>query len=120
MPASSVTKRRRQGQAAVETMIMAFTIAVILVSMFHLFTVTWATQNAHIRAREAVLHDTTNLDAGRLGYTTPQSSPWSNADNNYEIADPSNVIFWTAGANDTTRDDLIGPQDVRVTWTITE
>ena len=56
---------------------MAFTIAVILVSMFHLFTVTWATQNAHIRAREAVLHDTTNLDAGRLGYTTPQSSPWS-------------------------------------------
>ena len=99
---------------------MAFTIAVILVAMFHLFTVTWATQNAHIRAREAVFHDSAYLSGTRLSYTTPQASPWSDADNNYQIADPNSVIFWTAQAHDTTRDDLIGPQNVQVSWTITE
>ena len=99
---------------------MAFTVAVVLVSMFHLFTVTWATQNAHIRAREALLHDTTNLVGPRLDYTDPSSSPWSDADNNYEIANPNNTIFWSAGAHDTTRDDLVGSQDIRVTWVITE
>ncbi len=99
---------------------MAFTIAVVLVAMFHLFTVTWASQNAHIRAREALLHDTTNLSGTRLSYTDPSSSPWSTADNNYQIAAPNQPIFWSAGAHDTTRDDLIGPQDVQVTLVITE
>ena len=48
--------RHRRGQSAVETLIALPVVILVLVAMVQLWSLTWATQNAHLRAREAVLH----------------------------------------------------------------
>jgi len=121
------THRRRRGQSAVETMLLATMICTMLVGMLHLFQVTWATQNAHIRAREAVMHDTTYLDnhAPRANSVSVGSTPWDGE--NYKKAGYSGVepvgvavpYTFTATATDATRNDSFGRQQFEVTATIT-
>lgn len=121
MRSSSVTKLHpRSGQAAVETMMMAWIIAVILVSMYHLFTVTWATSNAHMRAREAALHGDAYLSGVRTTYTRSVRSPFLPSVGNYRKAEPGTSINFQGLAWDTTRDDLIGSQAVSVSVSISE
>ena len=125
---SSCIKRRRarSAQAAVEIMLLAFMVTVILVSMFHLFTVTWANQNAHMRAREALLHDTTYLSQvgdGRASFASGGSGLWGGS--NYNVATHGYPaarvpIDYRASANDTTPDDIIGSQTIQVATAITE
>jgi hypothetical protein len=110
--------RPRRGQAAVETMMLAFMVMVILMCMFHLFTVTWASQNAHIRAREALLHGHTYMQGDRVSYSQANNELFDG--NNYTKADRNGTIDFTAGASDQTRDDFIGAKDINITATITE
>ena len=48
---------RQRGQSAVETMFMIPLLVLVFMGMYELFTITFAAQNAHIRAREYVLHN---------------------------------------------------------------
>ncbi len=124
---------RRKGQSGVETMMLATMLVTILMAMMHLFEVTWATQNSHIRAREAVLHDLHYLsnhsprDGGVVVAKTPGES--SGGAFNYKKAgvDPgSNVpqgvsglsMDFEATAKDRTRDDAFGSQEIEVTAVI--
>ncbi len=122
-------QRSRRGQSAVETMLLATMICTMLIGMLHLFQVTWATQNAHIRAREAVMHGTTYLDnhAPRADYVSVGSTPWDDSELNYKKAGyagsrPGGVdvaYTFTAEATDATRNDSFGQQQIEVTATIT-
>ncbi len=47
----------QRGQSAVETMFMIPLLILVFMGMYELFTITFAAQNAHIRAREYVLHN---------------------------------------------------------------
>jgi hypothetical protein len=115
-------------------MLLATMICTMLIGMLHLFQVTWATQNAHIRAREAVMHGTTYLEnyAPRddSDYVKVVSTPWDGQ--NYKKAGytdegqpgsfPGGVdtpYKFTAQATDATRDDSFGQQKIKVTATIT-
>ncbi|MCB9796205.1 MAG: hypothetical protein H6741_26210 [Alphaproteobacteria bacterium] len=116
MPRASVTERRRGAQAAVETMMMAFLVTVVLVAMYHLFTVTWASQNAHLRAREMILHGDAYLSGVRTNYVEQRSTylPFDTDPGvlNYKLAAPGGSLNFRTRAWDTTRDDLIGSQSI--------
>ena len=112
------TTRRRRGQAAVETMLLTFTVMLVLLGLVHLFSVTWASQNAHIRAREAVFHGDAYLDVSN-GYTEPSTAPFSASlpgpGGNYTVASGYEVDFaFTASANDESRDDYFEAQSIEV------
>ena len=113
--------RRRQGQAAVETMLLAFLVMMILMSLVHLFTVTGASENAHIRAREGVMHGTGYLvgDRADIAYTTVSSAPFDSMTENYsaicnDYTCPITPYRFTATATDTTPDDFFGSQTIFV------
>ncbi len=64
--ATKVRSPRQGGQSAVETMFMIPLLLLVFMGMYELFTITFAAQNAHIRAREYVLHNGQyTLDARR-------------------------------------------------------
>ncbi len=116
----SGTKCRR-GQAAVETMLLAFMIMMILMSLVHLFTVTWASENAHIRAREGVMHGTDYLTGDRadIAYTSVSSAPFDSMTGNYsaicsDYTCPITPFRFTATATDSTPDDFFGSQTISV------
>jgi len=114
--------RRRSGQAAVETMLLAFLVMLILMSLVHLFTVTWASENAHIRAREGVMHGTGYLvgDRADVAYTTVISAPFDSMTGNYtalcqDYVCPITPYRFSAIATDTTPShDLFGSQSITV------
>jgi Flp pilus assembly protein TadG len=121
----SIIKKRR-GQAAVETMLLTFMVMVVLLGVVHLFSLTWASQNAHIRAREAAFHG----DAFQQGrgadsaFTQPGSAPFSTSmpgpGGNYTVAEDSITSFnFSATASDQSRNDLFGSQAIQVTARIT-
>ena len=122
----SITKRRR-GQAAVETMLLTFMVMVVLLGVVHLFSLTWASQNAHIRAREAAFHGDAYLTGAKADsqFTQPGSAPFDPAlpgpsGGNYSVAEDSITPFqFSATATDESRDDLFGSQQIEVTATIT-
>ncbi len=118
MSTSSATERpgrlRRRGQAAVETMMLAFMVAVIVVATFHLWKVTWASQNAHIRAREAVLHGTTYMSGPKAAATSGGGQIFDGS--NYRKAEWGQPISFAASADDT----IDSNTQIAVTATITE
>lgn len=99
---------------------MAWIIAILLVSMYHLFTVTWASANAHMRARESALHGDAYLRGARTGYTRTVRSPFLPSVGNYRKAEPGMTINFQGLAWDTTRDDLIGSESLQVSVSIAE
>jgi hypothetical protein len=112
---------KRRGQAAVETMLLAFLVMMILMSLVHLFTVTWASENAHIRAREGVMHGTSFLvgDRADIAYTSVSSSPFDSMTENYsalcnDYSCPITPYRFTATASDTTPDGFFGSQAISV------
>lgn len=113
---ASITKpRRRRGQAAIETMLLAFLVMMVLLGMVQLFTLTWGSQNAHIRAREAVFHGDAYLEGTRASsqYTQPGSAPFSTSlagpGGNYTVAEDELVpLDFSATAVDQSREDLFG------------
>ncbi len=93
---------------------LAFMVAVIVVATFHLWKVTWASQNAHIRAREAVLHGTTYMSGPKAGATSGGGQIFDG--NNYRKAEWGQSINFTASADDT----IDSNTQIAVTATITE
>ena len=92
---------------------LTFMCAMVLVAMYQLFQITWGAQNAHIRAREAVLHETTYMSGAGAGYTSPGSTPW--AGSNYQKATYGTPINFSASAN-----DQVGSHAINVTAYIQE
>lgn len=80
---------RRQGQSAVETMLIVPIIAMTIMSMYYLWSITWASQNAHMRAREYVLHGDTYLQ--ERGSDADGSNPFDGT--NYKKADSTDFSF---------------------------
>jgi len=90
-------RRGLRGQSAVETMFMIPIMLLVFMGMYELFTLTFATQNAHIRAREYVLHDGAYISAAPAGEPgTGGNSVFDAGAGNYRIADPSS--WGAAGA----------------------
>ncbi len=89
----------QRGQSAVETMFMIPLLILVFMGMFELFTITFAAQNAHIRAREYVLHNGAYVPASRRP-ASEAGAPASNGTlvtsgnpplfdgSNYIVADP--------------------------------
>ena len=65
-------------------------IMMIFIAMYQLFTITFAAQNAHLRAREYALHEGSYL-GGRLQDTEGNNVNvvWNSTMRNYERADPN-------------------------------
>jgi len=107
-------------------MLLAFMVMVVLLGLVHLFSLTWASQNAHLRAREAAFHGDAYLQGVRAdsAFTQPGSAPFSIAldgpGGNYTVAEESITPFnFSATATDQSRDDLFDSQDIQVTARIT-
>lgn len=118
-PPCSCTERRR-GQAAIETTLSMFGIVVLIMGTWHLFQVTWAAQNANIRAREAVLHGTSNMTGKKLQFSEASSPVWDTSANNYKLASYGETIDFTATATDRTNNGFFSGQDITATARITE
>jgi hypothetical protein len=102
-------------------MLLVAMVCVVLMGMVHLFTVTWASQNAHIRAREAVLHGAAYTAGVRADaeYTQPDSSPFDEVELNYATAESTLApVTFSATASDTSRDDSFGANAIEVKATI--
>lgn len=81
--------RRRRGQSAVETMMMMPILALVIVALYYLWSIAFAAQNVHLRAREYALHGDTYL--GGRGNGESGSYPFSG--NNYTRADSTDFEF---------------------------
>lgn len=94
---------------------MVFGLMVVLMSMVHLWQVTWGATNANIRAREVLLHGDTYLDPGRASYATFNAAeiPFDVGAGTYKKATPGSAVF-KASAQDQTKDDIIGAQSLEV------
>jgi len=114
-------------------MMLVAMVVTILMGMIHLFQVTWATQNSHIRAREALLHgdhylqDYAPRDARIQVARTPFEVSSDGAANYDKASVPdssgepqgaSASYEFSATASDSTRDDSFGSQTVDVTAAI--
>ncbi len=111
-------------------MLLTFMVMIILSAIVHLFTVTWASTQAHARAREATLHDLHFLDRNgdRSNHTQVGSNPFNTGESQYVIAEiqgasgfgdaagaVTDVPFqFNANADDTTRDDAFGANTIQV------
>lgn len=82
-------RARQRGQSAVETMMVVPLIAVVIMALYYLWSIIFASENAHLRAREAVLH----------GSAYQSSSDVSGSDvfsgSNYARADSRSFRFET-------------------------
>ncbi|MDP2309236.1 MAG: hypothetical protein Q8P18_24655 [Pseudomonadota bacterium] len=81
--------RRRLGQSAVETMLLMPLLVLVMVAMYYLWSIAWASQNAHIRAREYAFHGDAYL--GGHGNNESGSAPFSGS--NYDRADSTSFRF---------------------------
>ncbi len=80
--------RTRRGQSVVETMMVMPLVALTIMSLYYLWSVIFAAENAHLRAREYVLHGDAYLPdtEGVSG-----SAPFSGG--NYSRADSTSFHF---------------------------
>ena len=78
-----------RGQSAVETMLLMPLMVLVLVAMYYLWSIAWASQNAHLRAREYALHGDAFL--GSHGNGESGSYPFDGG--NYTKADSTSFSF---------------------------
>ncbi|MBM4389709.1 MAG: hypothetical protein FJ090_01195 [Deltaproteobacteria bacterium] len=102
---------RRRGQSAVEAMLVVPIIAMAIMVMYYLWSVAWAVQNAHIRARECVLHGDRYAPADE-----PCDAPFTAS--NYTRANSTTFRF-AGGANDRTLSVFGRAETIRTTAVIT-
>ena len=99
MPRPRRPVQRRRGQSAVETLIALPIVILVIVAMVQLWSLTWATQNAHLRAREAVLHGSGTYLRGSRSDGVTAFAPFSGR--NYTPA-LSRDFYFRATATDQT------------------
>jgi len=80
--------RCRRGQSAVETMMVVPIVAVTIMALYYLWSVIYAAENAHVRAREYVLHG-----SAYLGSVDGTSGSDVFSGNNYRRADSTSFHF---------------------------
>jgi hypothetical protein len=106
---------RRRGQSAVEAMLCVPLVAMTIMVMYYLWSIVWASENAHLRAREYVLHGETYL--GSRGSDVSGNHPFDGV--NYTRADDSEFPFEAEA-----RDESLGVfgtrEQIRTTATITD
>jgi len=61
--------RRRRAQSAVEIMLLTPIVMMVFMAMYYLWSITFAAQNCHMRAREYALHGDTYLQGRSHGTT---------------------------------------------------
>jgi hypothetical protein len=104
---------RRRGQSAVETMMIMPLVAITIMSLYYLWSVIFAAENAHIRAREYVLHGDAYLpDSDGVSGSAPFSG------SNYSRAD-SKTFRFESEATDQSLGVFGTPEDIRTTAVIT-
>ncbi len=86
-------RARRGGQSAIEAMLVVPIVAMAIMVLYYLWSVAWAAQNAHIRARECVLHDDQYLAAD-----DHCDAPFSGG--NYRRADDTTFSFSGGGSDE--------------------
>lgn len=105
--------RLRRGQSAVETMMVVPIVALTIMSLYYLWSVIFASENAHIRAREYVLHGDAYLpDADGVTGDSPFSA------GNYQRADSTSFHF-EAKATDQSLGVFGRSDDIETTAVIT-
>lgn len=85
----------RRAQSTVEAMLVLPLLVLVIIAMYQLWSIAWASQNAHLRAREQVLHGST-YQSERPGDVSG-SGPFEH--DNYAKADSTRFHF-TAEATD--------------------
>lgn len=106
---------RRRGQSTVELMIIVPLLMVVVVAMYQLWSVAWASQNAHLRAREYVLHGDTYLQD--RGADVTGNSVFSGG--KYRKADSTDFSFSASAEDESLAGVSRGGEQIRVTATIT-
>ncbi|MSQ01876.1 MAG: hypothetical protein EXR71_08280 [Myxococcales bacterium] len=105
--------KARRGQSAVETMMVVPLVAMGIMSLYYLWSIIFASENAHIRAREYVLHGDHFLsDADGVSGSDPFSGT------NYERADSQSFRF-EARATDQSLPVFGRTESIRTTAVIT-
>jgi hypothetical protein len=87
----------RRGQSAVETMMMMPLLVLVFVALYYLWSICFASYNAHLRAREYVLHGAAYL--GSRGDDANGSTVFDEGSFNYEKA-TSTTFDFSASASD--------------------
>jgi len=119
-PCSCTEVRGRRGQAAIETSLSLFGVVVLIMGTWHLFQVTWGAQNANIRAREAVLHGTSNMSGKKASFTTADNPVWDEGKDNYKLAEYGSPLNFSASATDRTNDGFFAGQTITANAYLTE
>lgn len=103
----------RRAQSTLEAMMLMPLITIMIVALYYLWSIAWASQNAHLRARETVLHGCAYLAMD----CEEGSDPFGT--NNYDKAD-STIFHFSAGSSDTSIPGFSGSgESISVTATIT-
>jgi hypothetical protein len=115
MDTRPATTRRRRGQSAVETMLLMPLLVLVVVAMYYLWSIAWASENAHLRAREYALHGDTYL-SGR-GNGESGNAPFSG--NNYSRASSTSFHFAASSEDRSIAGVAAQGEEVRVRAVIT-
>lgn len=107
--------RPRRAQSAVETMLLLPLLVLVAVGMYHLWSIAFASQNAHLRAREYVLHGDAYL--GGRGNGESGSSPFDGT--NYRRADSTSFRFHAQSSDRSIPGVAVSPVDIDVEAVIT-
>jgi Tfp pilus assembly protein PilV len=105
---------RRRGQSMVELMIAMPLLVLVLVAMVQLWSITFASENAHIRAREYVLHGDAYLGSRSDGVSG--SSVFDGY--NYRRADSTRFHFQATAEDQGLPGVSRSPQQIRTHATI--
>ncbi len=106
---------RRAGQAAVETLIAMPVGILLIVALYQLWGLTFAAQNCHLRAREAVLHGKSTYLRGKRATEITGFAPFYGR--NYLPA-PSKTFYFTMRAEDWTIPGVGDAERIRSTAVI--
>ena len=108
-------RTRRAGQAAVETLIAMPVGILLVVALYQLWGLTFAAQNCHLRAREAILHGKSTYLRGKRATEISGFAPFSGR--NYLPA-VSKDFYFTMRAEDWTIPGVGEPERIRSTAVI--
>lgn len=107
--------RTRRAQSAVETMLVMPLVVLVIVAAYYLWSIAWGSQNAHLRAREYVLHGDAYL--GSRGNDESGSSPFDGT--NYRRADSTDFRFRASSRDRSIQGVAARPHDLEVEAVIT-
>ncbi len=100
--------RRRRAQSAVEVILLVPVIMMVFISMYYLWSITFAAQNCHMRAREYAFHGSKYL--GGRGQGTSGSAAFTG--NDYQKAERGLTSFEFSGTSSDTSIPGVGSSGV--------